>query len=87
MRFSEHLLVGNLGYVFGVAAADLDGDGDIDCADAGCDGFAGNGSGDLCEFGTESSCADGFDNVGVVLLGSDQEIKEGAIVKSTGEII
>ena len=28
--FTEHLLVGNLGYVFGVAAADLDGDGDLD---------------------------------------------------------
>ena len=30
VKFSEHQLVGNLGYVFGVAAADLDGDGDID---------------------------------------------------------
>lgn len=30
VRFSEHLLVGKLGYVFGVAAADLDGDGDLD---------------------------------------------------------
>ena len=28
--FTEHLLVGNLGYVFGLAAADLDGDGDLD---------------------------------------------------------
>ena len=27
------------------------------------------------------------DNVGCVLLGSDQEIKEGDVVKSTGEII
>ncbi|MBC8356390.1 MAG: VCBS repeat-containing protein [Planctomycetes bacterium] len=30
VKFSEHLLAGNLGYVFGVAAADLDGDGDLD---------------------------------------------------------
>jgi hypothetical protein len=30
VRFSEHQLVGDLGYVFGVAAADLDGDGDLD---------------------------------------------------------
>lgn len=30
VRFSEHLLAGNFGYVFGVAAADLDGDGDLD---------------------------------------------------------
>ena len=30
IRFSEHLLAGKLGYVFGVAAADLDGDGDLD---------------------------------------------------------
>ncbi len=28
--FTEHLLAGKLGYVFGVAAADLDGDGDVD---------------------------------------------------------
>ena len=30
VRFSEHLLAGNLGYVFGVSAGDLDGDGDVD---------------------------------------------------------
>ncbi len=30
VRFSERLLADNLGYVFGVAAADLDGDGDLD---------------------------------------------------------
>ncbi len=30
VQFSEELLVGKLGYVFGVAAADLDGDGDLD---------------------------------------------------------
>lgn len=30
LKFSERLLSGNLGYVFGVAAADLDGDGDLD---------------------------------------------------------
>ena len=30
IKFSEQLLVGDLGYVFGVAAADLDGDGDLD---------------------------------------------------------
>ena len=30
VRFSDHLLADNLGYVFGVAAADLDGDGDLD---------------------------------------------------------
>ena len=30
VKFSEHLLAQNLGYVFGVAAADLDGDGDLD---------------------------------------------------------
>ena len=33
VRFSEHLLVGNLGYVFGVATADLDGDGIWDSED------------------------------------------------------
>ncbi|MDD5006257.1 MAG: VCBS repeat-containing protein [Candidatus Omnitrophica bacterium] len=30
IRFSEHLILDNYDYIFGIAAADLDGDGDID---------------------------------------------------------
>lgn len=35
IRFTEHLLAENVGYVFGVRAADLDGDGDLDLTSPG----------------------------------------------------
>ncbi|MBU1622271.1 MAG: hypothetical protein KJ597_01730, partial [Nanoarchaeota archaeon] len=41
---------------------DDDGDGFVDCADADCDGQAGNSEGDLCEYAKELTCNDGFDN-------------------------
>jgi len=42
---------------------DNDGDGKIDCADAGCYGQAGGPEGQLCQ-SQESRCNDGFDNDG-----------------------
>jgi len=41
---------------------DNDCDNNIDCADDGCNGHAGDEFEHLCEFGTESLCEDTFDN-------------------------
>jgi len=50
----------------------------VDCEDNDCDGSVGGSSGELCTWGYETNCADGFDNDALQLLDCELTVLSGS---------